>query len=59
MYVAMSIILGALAGVAVAWVVANPLGWFISYRRDGYPFGWRVWLGPSRYRDWAYERDGA
>ncbi|MFD4474607.1 hypothetical protein ACFWPU_00620 [Streptomyces sp. NPDC058471] len=58
MYI-LTFILAILAGVAFAWLVANPLGWFISYRRDGYPFGWRVWLGPERYYDWAYERENA
>ena len=51
-----AVILGFLA---MLWIVANVAGWLsikIGPRGEGYPFSWRIFLGPKRYIDWAWDR---
>lgn len=46
----------ALALVVVSAGCSQVYGWWITYRRDGYPFGWRVLLGPAAYMEWVKRR---
>jgi hypothetical protein len=47
-----------LIGLVISWIVANPAGWALTYRRDGDPFNWRIWLGPAVYHRWAVRQEG-
>lgn len=40
-----------MAVVVTAWALGCPIGWWLTWRRLGGAFTWRVWLGP-----WAYDR---
>lgn len=46
-----------LASTAIMVVLASSfLGWWITFRKDGEPFNWRVFLGPDAYTKWLDER---
>jgi hypothetical protein len=39
-------------GIPVTLMLGNVLGWRITIASKGYPFNWRVFIGPWSYVKW-------
>lgn len=48
-------VLGVL-GVLGVWLAAHFFGW-LSVRDPGWPFNWRIFLGPGAYFKWVNRDD--